>query len=133
MAEPQCDFHDDHDPVTERPRGNRCGAPATHRIEWADGRRFSNGCGEHLEIDSDASVKPARIVPIAPGIGSRWIHRRGGRVIKVVGFRALASGLNLVEYKYRRTAGGGVGFNRSTPTQSMELGEWRSLFTKEAS
>jgi hypothetical protein len=62
-ATPSCDFHDAHDRVADRPTGNRCGAPATHRIEWADGRH-SFGCGEHLEIEDAATVKPIRIVPI---------------------------------------------------------------------
>jgi len=60
---PQCDFRDAHDKATDTPTGNRCGAPATHRIEWEDGR-YSFGCDAHLEIDESATVKPARIVPL---------------------------------------------------------------------
>lgn len=59
----ECDFHDAHDQRTDRPMGNRCGAPATHRIEWADGR-YSLGCADHLKIDDAATVKPIRIVPL---------------------------------------------------------------------
>ncbi len=62
--EPHCDFHDAHDVATDTPTGNRCGAPATHRIEWSD-CRYSFGCADHLEIDASATVKPARIVPLA--------------------------------------------------------------------
>jgi hypothetical protein len=59
----QCDFHDCHDPITDRPMGNRCSALATHRLEWADGR-YSFGCAAHLVIDETAAVKPKRIVPL---------------------------------------------------------------------
>lgn len=62
-AAPTCDFHDSHDPVNDRPTGNRCGAPATHRIEWADGRH-SFGCAAHLVIEDAATVKPISIAPI---------------------------------------------------------------------
>ena len=62
-APPRCDFHDAHD-ADERPTGNRCPKPATHRIIWNDGKRFSFGCDDHLEIDADASVKPAAIEPL---------------------------------------------------------------------
>jgi hypothetical protein len=61
---PTCDFRAAHDPVTEQPLGPACGAPATYRIEWDDGRRYSLACSAHLEIDADASVRPARIVPL---------------------------------------------------------------------
>lgn len=61
---PQCDYRDAHDPVTDRPIGNRCPSHATHRIEWEDGR-YSYGCDAHLEIDPSASVKPARTIRIA--------------------------------------------------------------------
>jgi hypothetical protein len=40
-----CDYHDDHD-EDDRPRGNRCGKPATRTIHWNDGR-WSMGCDEH--------------------------------------------------------------------------------------
>jgi hypothetical protein len=65
-ARPQCDFRDAHDPVTDTPLGERCGAPATHYIMWDDGRRYSVACDQHLEIDSTATVKPTSIVPLAP-------------------------------------------------------------------
>jgi hypothetical protein len=41
-----CDYHDDHD-EDDRPRGNRCGKPATRTIFWKDGR-WSMGCDEHV-------------------------------------------------------------------------------------
>jgi hypothetical protein len=63
QSKPKCDFRDAHDAVADLPTGNRCGAPAAHRIEWADGR-FSFGCEAHLEIDDSASVKPIGIVPL---------------------------------------------------------------------
>lgn len=61
-----CDFRDAHDVVTDTPAGNRCGAKATHRIEWEDGR-YSFGCDVHLEIDEAATVKPIAIKPLPIG------------------------------------------------------------------
>lgn len=58
-----CDFCDAHDLGADLPAGNRCGAQATHRIEWADGR-FSFGCAAHLNIDDSATVKPINIAPL---------------------------------------------------------------------
>jgi hypothetical protein len=58
-----CDFHDSHDLAADLPTGNRCGAPASHRIDWSDGRH-SLGCEAHLEIDDAATVKPIGIVPL---------------------------------------------------------------------
>lgn len=59
-----CQFHSDHDPITEAPRGDACGAVATHLIVWSDGSRASYACENHLELDEDATVKPARILPL---------------------------------------------------------------------
>jgi hypothetical protein len=59
-----CDHRDAHDLATDTPTGNRCGEPATHRIEWADGR-YSFGCDAHLTIDDAATVKPARIFKLS--------------------------------------------------------------------
>lgn len=68
-----------------------------------------------------------------PDVGTKWAHCRGGRVCKVVGNRITHDKHNntvrLVEYRYVRTAGG-MGQNRTTPTQTMELSAWRGLFTK---
>jgi len=61
---PRCDYREEHDDLADMPVGARCKAFATHRIEWADGRRFSYGCDAHLKIDDAATVKPARIVRI---------------------------------------------------------------------
>lgn len=63
LTPPQCDFRFEHNPVTDMPAGARCEGDATHRIEWEDGR-FSFGCGDHLEIDPQASVKPKRTVKL---------------------------------------------------------------------
>lgn len=60
---PTCDFRHEHDRATDRPMGIRCGAKATHRIEWDDGR-YSFGCDDHLKIDEDATVKPTKVVPL---------------------------------------------------------------------
>jgi len=46
----RCDWHPEH--VDDRPSGERCGAPASHRIVWLDGS-YSHGCSSHLEIDPD--------------------------------------------------------------------------------
>lgn len=53
----RCDFHDAHDPVTDKPTGNRCTKDATHKMTWEDGR-FSFGCDAHLDIEPQATVKP---------------------------------------------------------------------------
>lgn len=63
---PQCDHRDEHDMATDTPKGKRCTKSATHRIEWADHRRYSYGCDAHLAIDPSATVKPLRIVPLNP-------------------------------------------------------------------
>ncbi len=60
MMTPRCDHHDEYD-EHDRPVGDACNAPATHRIFWDDGFRLSYGCAAHLLIDADASVKPAKI------------------------------------------------------------------------
>lgn len=60
---PTCDFHWEHDAVTDTPKGERCGLPASHRIEWEDGRH-SFACAGHLEIDATATVKPIKIEPL---------------------------------------------------------------------
>lgn len=50
----RCDWHPEHG-ADDRPKGPRCGAPATHRIVWLDGsNRYSYGCAAHLEIDPQA-------------------------------------------------------------------------------
>lgn len=79
-----------------------------------------------------------RVIALAqtpPDVGSFWIHRLGGRICKVVGNRITVDGggkhIQLVEFKYRRTARG-LGRNRSTPTQTMPLEQWRDLFTTQA-
>ncbi len=55
----QCDWCPEHGP-DNRPAGQPCGAPATHRIVWLDGtNRYSYGCGAHLKLDPDAT--PHRI------------------------------------------------------------------------
>ena len=64
-----------------------------------------------------------------PRIGTKWKHRRGGRVCKVVNIDAVI-GKIIVEYRYVRTVGG-MGQNRTTPPQRMSLLEWRGLFTEE--
>lgn len=58
--DPQCDFRHEHDMVEDRPMGARCEKTATHFIDWGDGRG-SLACGDHLEIDPSASVKPRKI------------------------------------------------------------------------
>lgn len=46
-----CDWHPEHG-KDDRPRGKRCGAPATHRIVWLDGsKRYSLACRAHLELE----------------------------------------------------------------------------------
>lgn len=60
---PRCDYRCEHDPVLDRPTGARCQNLATHMIAWDDGR-YSLGCGDHLTIDADASVKPRAIVAL---------------------------------------------------------------------
>lgn len=60
----QCDYREQHDPVTDRPMGKRCTHEATHKIVWEDGR-YSFGCEDHLEIEPTATVKPRAIVPLA--------------------------------------------------------------------
>lgn len=57
----RCDWHPEH--INDRPAGERCGAPATHRIVWLDGsKRFSYGCAAHLELDPEAP--PHMVEPI---------------------------------------------------------------------
>lgn len=62
----RCTFHDDHDPVTHRPRGNRCTATAVEEILWTDGRT-SVACEQHgldaLDEDARALVAEARSLP----------------------------------------------------------------------
>lgn len=56
-----CDYHDAHD-EDDRPRGNRCGRPATRTIVWKDGR-WSMGCDEHAaEIGREVPELVASIV-----------------------------------------------------------------------
>lgn len=64
-----------------------------------------------------------------PEIGTKWKHRRGGRICKVVKINAVI-GKIIVEYRYLQTAGG-MGRNRTNPPQSMSLLEWRGLFTEQ--
>lgn len=61
-----CDHHDDHDLINDRPQGRRCGARATHRIEWEDGR-YSFGCAAHLTIEASATVKSCKVVALDGG------------------------------------------------------------------
>lgn len=62
-SEGTCDWHPEHDLERDAPRGRRCGAVATHRLEWLDGsRRYSLACSDHLERDPEAP--PCRIVAL---------------------------------------------------------------------
>lgn len=60
----RCDYRAGHDPITDRPTGDQCEAPATHLIVWLDGsHRFSFGCEKHLESET-----PHRVELIRPSI-----------------------------------------------------------------
>jgi hypothetical protein len=68
MRRERCTFCFEHDPVTDKPIGRRCGRVGTHIIEWVDGRT-SIACPAHgLDaIDPDVRVNVKRIVPL-PGV-----------------------------------------------------------------
>jgi hypothetical protein len=68
----RCDYRDAHDPVTDQPMGKRCESDATHMIKWEDGR-YSYGCGQHLEIEDSATVKPVSILSLTRSAGANCI------------------------------------------------------------
>lgn len=64
MIAPTCDWHPEHDIARDKPTGERCGKPATHRIVWQDGsQRFSLACDAHLDLDEAAP--PHTVEPLS--------------------------------------------------------------------
>lgn len=72
----------------------------------------------------------------APAPGTRWLHKRDkSRVCVVVRVKSVYNGGTAngvtVDYRYESTVGG-MGSNRSTPVQSMDLSTWLGIFTLPA-
>lgn len=73
-----------------------------------------------------------------PDVRSRWIHKGCKRVCVVIGNRIddiRGVRIQLVEYLYERTAGTGdlrTDQKGKRAAQTMELGQWASLFTTRA-
>lgn len=67
-----------------------------------------------------------------PAVGSRWVHRKCKRVVKVDNVRAsLASGNYVVEYHYVRTKGTMSRTKTGAlPIQTMTLAQWQELFVE---
>lgn len=61
----RCDWRAEHS-ADDRPTGDRCGAPATHRIVWLDGtNRYSHGCGDHLKLEPGAPPHRIEKLPVS--------------------------------------------------------------------
>ena len=71
MTKHTCAFHDDHEPETLSPRGNKCGRRATQEIYWCDGR-VSPSCDKHgmAALDVDARALVAQV--FRPQTEAQW-------------------------------------------------------------